>query len=352
MFNSRIIRWIILSGSVFNLGVAALLFLLSLLLGTIGFMILEGWDALDSFYMSVITISTVGFTEVEPLSHPGRLFTSILIIFDIGVFAYAVSAFTSYFIEDNVFKKIHKYLILQGIGQLRDHVIICGYGSYGLEIAEHFDLHNIPFVVIDKSQERIEELQKSEQKIFYIHGDATQDEILRKAGIEHASAIISAMAIDTDNVFTVLTARQLNSKLKIISRVAQPSAIRKLKLAGADHIITPEQVGGFYMATLVTNPGAIDFLSFITNEYESNIGIEEFMYEKAPNYCHRKTIAELQIRRKTGCNIIGYKSPRGRYIVNPMPDTRLIAGSSFIVLGDQMQLQRMRDYMEELRDLD
>ena len=350
MFNSRVIRWIILSGSVFNFGIAILLFVSSLVIGTLGFVVLEGWDVLNAFYMSVITLSTVGFTEVESLSPAGRFFTSILIIFNIGIFAYSVSAFTSYFIESNIFQKIHKYLILQGIGQLRNHVIICGYGSYGREIAEHFDLHSIPFVVIDESEERVAEVQQSEKNIFYIHGDATQDDVLKSAGIEHATAIISAMPEDTDNAFTVLTARQLNKNLKIISRVIHQSAIRKLRLAGADHIITPEQVGGFYMATLVTNPGAIDFLSFITNEYESNIGIEEFMYENAPSFCHQKTIAKLNIRRETGCNIIGYKSPHGRYMVNPTPDTQLIEGSSFIVLGDEVQLQKMRDYMKRLQE--
>ncbi len=348
MFNSRFIRWIILSGSVFQLGIAALLLLSSLIVGTIGFVLLEGWTILDAFYMAVITISTVGFTEVEPLSPSGRLFTSFLIIFNIGIFAYAVSAFTSYFIEHDIFKQIHKYLIVQGIGQLREHVIICGYGRYGREICEHFDLHNIPFVVIDTSEKSIEAIRQSEQNIFYLHGDATHDGILEKAGIKRASAIISAMSEDTDNVFTVLTARQLNPSIKIISRVVQESAVRKLKLAGADHIITPEQVGGFYMATLVTNPGAIDFLSFITNEYESHIGIKEFNFENVPSNCQSKTIAELGIRHATGCNVIGYKNPKGKYMINPSPDTKLLAGSSFIVLGNETQLEKLKDYLESL----
>lgn len=346
---SRLLRWIILSGSVFNLGTAAVLFLASVLIGTLGFVLLEGWSVLDAFYMAVITISTVGFTEVEPLSPAGRFFTSILIIFNIGIFAFAVSAFTSYFIEGNIFKKIHHYLILQGIGQLRNHVIICGYGSYGREICEHFDLHQIPFVVIDESEERVVEIQQSDKSIFYIHGDATQDEMLQKAGVERAKALISAMPEDTDNVFTVLTARQLNKTINIISRVTQPSATRKLRLAGANHVITPEQVGGFYMATLVTNPGAIDFLSFITNEYESHIGIEEFNFTNVPDICYNRSIAELNIRRETGCNIIGYKAPNGRYMVNPDPDTKLIEGSSFIVLGNESQLTRLRNYIESLR---
>ncbi len=336
------------TGNVLSLRTAIILFIASVLLGVFGYMLIEGYDWVEALYMTIITISTVGFTEVEPLSSNGQIFTSLLIILNIGVFAYSVSAFTSYVIEGEIFKKMHIRLIHQEIDKLNQHVILCGYGRYGREIVEHFHQHNISFVVIDNSADKIAAIQQSKDRILYIEGDATQDEILEQAGIQRAHSLISALPDDADNVFAVLTARQANQTLNIISRVKEARTSAKLRLAGADHIIMPEQIGGFYMATLVSKPGAVEFFSFITNKYESDISFEEIVYENVPAFCKDKTISELHIRRETGFNIIGYKSPNSRYTVNPAPDTRLIPGSSFIVLGSRQQLDALKKYMDRL----
>jgi len=336
------------TGNVLSLKTGIGLFVASILMGVIGYMIIEDYTLVEALYMTIITISTVGFTEVEPLTSNGRIFTSFLIILNIGIFVYSTSAFTSYVIEGEIFKKMHIRLIHQEIDNLKDHIILCGYGRYGKEIMDHFQQHEIPFVIIDHNPDKIKEIQQSEERILYIEGDATQDDILEKAGISRARALISALPDDADNVFTVLTARQANKEINIISRVKESRTSSKLKLAGADHIIMPEQIGGFYMATLVSKPGAVEFFSFITNEYESDISFEEIVYEKVPHFCRNKTIADLHIRRETGCNIIGYKSPNSRYTVNPAPDTQLIPNSSFIVLGSRQQLEALGKYMDRL----
>ncbi|MEM9848857.1 MAG: NAD-binding protein, partial [Bacteroidota bacterium] len=234
------------------------------------------------------------------------------------------------------------------IAKLEDHIIICGYGKYGEEIVDNFTKAKTPFVIIDIAEERIEYFREHHKEAFYVQGDASQDEVLLQAGIERAKTLIAALPDDTDNVFTVLTTRELNPNINIISRASNPKTQKKLKLAGANHTIMPEQIGGFYMSALVTKPGAVEFFSFVTSEYESDIGFEEVRFDDVPLACQCRTIAELQIREKTGCNVIGYKSPNSHYMINPPSDTSLLHGSSFIVLGNDRQLKRLEKHWETI----
>ena len=331
-----------------NLRLAFLLIVAELAFGITGFMQLEGYTLTEAFYMVIITISTVGYTEVRPLSDTGHLFASILIIFNIGIFAYLLAVFSYYMTNGELFKKIHFSLIGKKISQLKDHVIICGYGRYGQEVGQHFLHHNIPFVVVEKNREVIEEIQQSKQKILYLHEDATKDEVLQEAGIAKARALIAALPDDSENLFIVLSARQLSGKLTIISRATEARSQRKLELAGANHVVMPEQIGGFYMATLVSKPGAIEFFSYITRELEPDIEFEELKYENMPASCQGLTIKDLGIRKKTGTNIIAYRPPDGDYIVNPNPETVLHPKSSFIVLGNREQLAALKEYINGL----
>ncbi len=318
------------------------------LIGILGFVELEDYTLREAFYMTVITISTVGYTEVKPLSPNGQLFTSFLIILNFGIFAYALSVFSYYVINGEIFKNMHLNLINTKIDKLQNHVIICGYGRYGREITQNFTHHNTPFVIIENDPSVIDEIQKSEDKTLYIEDDATHDETLQQAGIKKAQALIAALPDDSENLFIVLTARQLNPKLNIISRASNPRSQRKLQLAGANHVIMPEQIGGFYMATLVSKPGATEFFSYITRESESDIEFEEIRYKDMPDFCKGKSIRDLHIRRETGANIIGFKQPDGGYTVNPGPETILVKDSSFIVLGSHEQLDKLRRYLNEL----
>lgn len=330
--------------SLMNIRLALGLLLAEVLLGMLGYMVLENYSAEEAIYMTIITISTVGFTEVQPLDIGGRIFTTILILANIGIFAYLLAVFSYFIIQGEIFKKMHLNLINNRIAKLENHIILCGYGKYGREAAAHFDDHKLSYVVIDKDPELIEHIQKSEDPILYLEGDATIDEILERAGIEKAAAIISALPDDSENVFIVLTARQINPSIKIISRARDPRTNKKLLKAGANHVVMPDQIGGFYMATLVSKPSAVEFFSFLTNDFHSDIGFEEISFDKlAPNYQH-KTIRELGVRHATGANIIGYKQPNGKYIVNPPPDTAFLPNSSFIILGNNEQLKAVRNF--------
>ncbi|MCO6493184.1 MAG: potassium channel protein [Phaeodactylibacter sp.] len=332
--------------SFLSIRVAIALLLLEFLIGISGYMAIEGFGLVDAFYMMVITISTVGFSEVQPLSPLGRIFTASLIIVNIGIFAYVLAAFSYYVIQGEIFKNMHLNLINSSIDKLDNHIILCGYGKYGREIAQHFNKHKLPFVVLDLDPAKIEQLQKSDEKILYLEEDATHDDALLRAGIKRANALISALPDDSDNVYVVLSARQINPRLNIISRAKDPKSQKKLFMAGADHVVMPEQIGGFYMATLVSKPGAVEFFSFITNEYRSDIGFEEVTFEHLPKECRGRSLSQLNIRESTGANVIGYKAPDGHYEVNPAPNTVLGPGSSYIVLGSNQQLKQLRYYLE------
>ncbi|GAB4246192.1 MAG: potassium channel protein [Saprospiraceae bacterium] len=337
-----------ISQSILSGRIALMLFLFDIFLGISGFMYLEGYNLVEAFYMVVITVSTVGYTEVRPLSDMGHLFASLYIILNIGLFAYLLSVFSYYVVNGELFKRMYHNIMRKNIQQLNGHVIICGHGRYGKEMVQHFLLHKMPFVVIEQNPEVLEEIQLSDEKILYVQGDATTDEALVEARLPNAKALIAALPDDSENLYVVLTARQLNPNLNIISRANSQRSIKKLKLAGADHVIMPEQIGGFYMATLVSKPGATEFFSRISRENEADILFEEISYDKAPASCKNKSIRELHIRQHTGTNIIGYITPAGSFQVNPSPDTVLEPGSSFIVIGSNRQIEKLRQFLKNM----
>lgn len=333
-----------------SIKLALFLFLGELLISIGGFMILEEYNLREAFYMTIIMVSTVGFREVRPLGESGQLFASIMIIINVGIFAYLLSVFSYYIVQGEIFKNMQLSMINKKIDKIKDHVILCGYGRHGMEVSEHFFSHNVPFVVIDVDPERIEILRASENKFLYIEGDATNDEILEKAGVHRAKALVTALPDDSENVLTVITAKNLDPHLNVISRASEHRSLNKLKRAGANHVIMPEQIGGFYMAALVNKPGAVEFFSFVTDEYESDIGFEEVTYEDLPESCKLKSLSEMGLRQATGANIIGYKNPLGKYSVNPTPDTILSPGSSFIALGSLDQLSELNNFLKKFEE--
>lgn len=330
-----------------SMRVAMILMVIDILIGISGYMYIESYALREAFYMTIITLSTVGFSEIHPLNANGQIFTSLLIIFNIGVYAYMISAFTSFIIAGEIFKKMKIKSIDKKIDKLSDHVILCGYGKHGREVAQNLVHHKIPVIIIEKKLSKTDEDDSKKNHIF-ITDDATHDDALIRAGITRAKAIITALPNDTENLFTVLSARQLSKKIKIISRAFDPRSEKKLKMAGANHVIMPEQIGGYYMATLVNKPGAIDFFSFITNEYVSDIGFEVIKYEDFPESCRGKRIQDLNIRENSGTNIIGYKDKNGHYTINPGPTTVVDKGSSLIVLGSDEQLIRLKEYFNAI----
>ena len=315
-----------------------LLILLSLwVIGTIGYVFIEDYNWFDAFYMTIITVATVGYQEVHPLSVEGKVFTAFLIVTSFGTFAYAVSSITK-FVIDGEFNEFFKNRKLNAtIDKLSDHVIICGYGRNGRQAAQVLKKHHKRFVVIENNATLTATLNHKFSELV-ITGDSTQDEVLIKAGILRAKAIITTLPVDADNLFIVLTARNLNKNITIISRASEDNSDTKLKIAGANNVIMPDRVGGAHMASLVMKPDVMEFIDHITAEGGDNISLEEISFERIPDELKNKTLKDLEIRNRSGANIIGYKTAMGDYIVNPSAETRIIPASKLFVLGTPEQI--------------
>ena len=310
--------------------------------GTLGYVIVEGWSFSEAFYMTIITVSTVGFNEVRDLSQQGQLFTAFLIITSFGTFAYALTSITTYLVGGEYKKYFKEYRQLKVIDKLNNHVIICGHGRVGKQVAIEVETHNNEYVIMEEKQAIIDEFV-SEEFMQYIQGDATQDENLIKAGINRAKALITTLPKDSDNLYVVLTAREINPNLTIISRASNSSSVRKLKIAGADNVIMPDTVGGSHMASLVVTPDVTEFLDHISIQGQADINLEELTFGNLPEDYKYKTIGELNARKITGCNIIGFKSPDGEYIINPPEETTVVPNSKMFVLGRPDQIKKLNE---------
>lgn len=342
MANLRFIKFSRVPANFLSMRFAIFMLVSEIVLSVAGFIIIEDYSFGDAFYMVVITISTVGFQEVAPLSNEGRILTSILIFVNIGVFAYLLSVFTYYIVEGEIFKIMHLNQTVERIRKLEGHVILCGFGKYGKEISANLALHDTTYVIVENDPEKVEIIQQTDSDILYLEGDATLDEVLQQAGIEKARGLIAALGEDSDNLFLVLSARVLNPDLTIVSRAILDRSQAKLIKAGADHVVMPENIGGFYMAMLMNKPGAVEFFSFITSEYHSDMGFEELHYRDLPAAYQGQPISAMGLRSQTGANIIGYRNHKGVYQVNPPPSVVMEPNEAFIVLGNEEQLKNLR----------
>lgn len=289
--------------------------------------------------MTVITMTTVGFSEVQPLDDASKIFTIILILTSVIIVGYAISVITEYILSRNNYEDLKIKKMQKEMEALNNHIIICGYGRNGSQAARKLKAYKKQFVVVERNKELLQKLD--EENILYVNGNANEDDVLKEAGIERASTLISALPNDADNVFVVLSARQINSKLTIISRASQETSYEKLKFAGANNVILPDRIGGDHMASLVVIPDLIEFIDNLSIVGKSNINIEEVEVEKLYDTSAVKTIRDLDLRKKTGCNVIGFKSPEGEYIVNPDADINLVPNSKIIVLGRPEQIQKL-----------
>ena len=318
---------------------AVFLLVFLLFIGVLGFKIMSNYTWVDAIYMTVITITTVGFGEVQPLDDNAKIFTIFLILTSVIILGYAITVITEYILSKNNFEELKQRKMQKKIDGFKDHIIICGYGRNGQQAAKKLVAYNKSFVVVERDKEIIEKFQN--EIIPFVLGNANEDEVLLQAGIERASTLISALPNDADNLFVVLSARQINSKLNIISRASQETSYKKLKLEGANNVILTDRIGGDHMASLVVVPDLIEFIDNLSIVGKSNINIEQIPVEKLYDATNAKTIRDLDLRRKTGCNVIGYKSSNGEYIVNPEADLELAPNSKIIVLGRPEQIQKL-----------
>ena len=315
--------------------IAILLVICVLLIGVFGYRYIANYSWVDALYMTTITITTVGFGEVGPLDDVAKLFTVGLILASVVTLANAIAVITEYFMNKNSFEQFKNRKMKKKIDKLSNHIIICGYGRNGKQAAQKLSSYNRPFVVIEKDKELIE---KHNDEILFVHGNANEDEILLESGIEKAHSIIVALPNDADNLFVVLSARQINNEIGIISRASQESSYKKLKLAGANNVIMPDKIGGDHMASLVVMPDLVEFLDNLSIIDENKVNVEEVAIEAITSTGGMQTIKDLDFRNKTGCSIIGYKTPEREYIINPEADTILRANSKLIVLGRPEQI--------------
>lgn len=334
----------LLKGSNFyKIYLSLLLLLVVTLIGTTGYIVIEHYSFIDALYMTVITVATVGYGEVHQLSDAGRLFTIFLIISSFGTFAFAITSLSNYIISGEFNRYYKNKRVTLSIGKLEGHVVICGFGRNGRQAAQQLQSHKVPFVIIEKNTELVNSIKGSEY--LYVEGDATQDEIFFKANIKKARAVIATLPNDADNLFIVLTARTANNKLTIISRASDDNSDKKLKAAGANNVIMPDKIGGAHMASLVLKPDVIEFLDYITGQGGLTINLVEITFDNLPEHFQNKTIRELEIRNKSGANIVGFKTAGGEYIINPSPETKIIPKAKIFVLGTQVQIDKMKEIL-------
>lgn len=313
-----------------------------LVFGVLGFkMISPEYTWIESLFMAVITISTVGFGEVHPSDEIGKLFTVLLIIISISIYAYVVSIVSEYIAQGRFFNELKKKKMQQKINQFQNHIIVCGYGRNGRQAVELLKSYDKNCLIIDLNEKIIEELEENGSP--YIKGDATDDRILIRANIEKASHLITALPGDSENLFVVLSARQLNPKLKIISRAAKETTINKLKMAGADNVIMPDKIGGSHMASLIVTPDLMEFIDKLSLEGKDSTNLEEVAVNALPKEFVNKTLLDLDVRKKTGCLVIGFKNPQNEYIINPDVHTILEPNSYIIVLGKPEQIEKLHE---------
>ncbi|MDE3743963.1 potassium channel family protein [Maribacter polysaccharolyticus] len=319
---------------------AIIMILVVLATGIIGYRLLSDLTWLDAFYMTVITVTTVGFSEVGPLSAEAKVFTVFLIISSVFIFAFAISVVTEYILSRNSLDIIKKKKVKNMINKLSNHVIICGFGRNGNQAALRLNAYKRPFVIIENDKEVIDKYGDS---YLFVEGDANDDEILLAAGIERAKYLITTLPDDAANLFVVLSARQLNKELTIISRASLVTSQKKLKLAGADQVIMPDKIGGDHMASLVVMPDLISFMDELSLEGEHTTNLEEVAIEEFSEQGEHKSLRDLDLRRKTGCTIIGYIAPDGKYTINPEANMQLQPKSKVIVLGRPEQIRKLNE---------
>ena len=318
------------------------LMLLLIAIGTFGYKFLsDAYSWIEALYMTIITISTVGFGEVHPMGEVEKLFTIFLIITSISIYGYVVSVISEFIVNGRFFEQLKIKKMQQKIQKFHNHTIICGFGRNGKQAAEHLRSYNQLSVLIESDEKIIEEIEGLGYN--YVKGNATDDKTLEKANIKDASYLITTLPSDADNLYVVLSARQMNKNLKIISRASNDTSYSKLKIAGADNIIMPDKIGGNHMASLIVTPDLVEFVERISIEGKQDTNLEEIAVNDLPKEFINKTLLDLDLRKRTGCLVIGYKDENNQYIVNPDVNVVLKPGNHLILLGNTAQIKKLRE---------
>jgi voltage-gated potassium channel len=327
-------------------GLFALLALpLLLLAGGLAYVVVEGWSLGDGVYMTLMTITTVGYRELHPLSEAGRWVTAAVIVAGVSWLAVWFATVTSFFIEIDVFHLFRGRRMEREIAALRDHVLVCGVGRTGTQVVAELLRSSVPYVAIDRDETHLLALRKEAPHLLIMQGDTTRDDVLVQAGITRARGLVAALSQDTDNLFVTITARALNPGLNIVARANDDDNVAKMYRAGADHVVSPQRIGGARMASMLLRPGVISLLDVLTRGAGGPIALEELVLEPGSELVGR-TLEDARIRQRTGALVVAIRSretqPAAPFRINPPPAELLAEGDKLVALGEDRQIQALQ----------
>jgi voltage-gated potassium channel len=316
--------------------------------GTVGFTVVEHWPLFDSFYMTLTTITTVGYGEIHPLSQAGRIFNSFLIFFGVSTMFFAIGGMTQIIIELELNQYFGKRRIRTMIENLSKHYIVCGYGRVGRGAASALRSAGVAFVVIDKDDDKVE--RAIHDGMLGVLADANSDETLREAGIMRAVGLIATLGSDADNLFLVISARTLNADLKISARIAEVTSADKFRRAGAEHVFAPYDMTGNRMAEALMRPHVYQFIDFTTRSGDLglNVSLEQMPVPEASDLVGQ-SLRDLQLRRELGVIVLAIRKPDGNMVFNPPAEAEICGGDCLIVMGGQDALRKLNRSIAEAK---
>lgn len=306
--------------------------------GTVGYAVIEGWSVWDAFYMTIITVTTVGYGEVHPLSRPGQAFTVVLLVGGVGAALYTFTLLATVVVEGGLPKRLQRRRQQRMLETISDHFIICGYGRIGSIVAHQFRRQHIPYVVVERDGERVQ--AAIEDGALAVEADASREDVLKRVGIERARGLIAAVGTDAENVYAVLSARVMRPDLYIIGRAETEDATAKLRRAGADRVISPYQIGAVQIAQTALRPAVVDFFELATSSDNLELAMEEIMIAPQSALASR-SILDANLRQRYGVIVVGIQRQDRRMEFNPEPDTAIRAGDKLVVLGRPESLKRL-----------
>ena len=336
MNNKQERRWLPSAG----LGSAGTLLLAIIAGGTLGYVVIEQWSVWDAFYMTVTTVATVGYREVHQLSFPGQVFTVILIFSGVGTAFYTATLLVAAIVEGGLHRRFQQRRFARMLEQLENHFILCGYGRIGAIIADELQRQEVPFIVVERDPGRSHQVM--ERGWLGVAADASQEEVLRRDGIDRARGLIAAVGTDAENVYTVLTARVMRPDLFIIARVESDDAENKLKRAGADRVISPYHIGANHMVQSALRPAVVDFVQLATSSEHLDLSMEQVHLEAGSSLVGQ-TILAAGIRQRFGVIIVAIKRAGGGMEFNPAPEAVMRAGDELVVLGQQQSVKALEE---------
>jgi len=306
--------------------------------GVIGYMVIEGWNFRDSFFMTVITITTVGYGEVHELTAAGEIFTIVLLVFGVGIILYLLGTAAKLLLEGELEDLIGRKRLEKKISELKKHYIICGFGRMGKTIAKELSSRGIDILIIE--QNSVPNLEKGE--LLILEGDANNEDVLRSAGIEKAKGLISVLSSDAENLFLVLSARGLNPDLFIVARASEESSEKKILRAGADRVVSPYFTGGIRMANSILKPAVVDFIEYATKSGNLELQLEEILLSEDSKF-NNLTLEKTAIGRDLGIIIVAIKRNDGRMEFNPRSSSLINAGDTLVALGESSKLRMLEN---------